>query len=74
VPSPKRLYIGERFTGIEIRPDERWPGMWRVASGDRVSDMVNITQAKDAAIAWARPRGLGGPETVHWEQSGNAAQ
>ena len=26
----------------------------------RVSDMVNLPRAKDAAVAWARPRGLGG--------------
>ena len=27
-----------------------------------VSDMVNPTQAKDAAVAWARSRGLGGAQ------------
>ena len=27
-----------------------------------VSDMVNPTRAKDAAVAWARSRGLGGAQ------------
>jgi hypothetical protein len=53
------LHIGERPTGVIVRPDSRWPGMWRIVHGDRVSDMVNLTRAKDAAIAWAMPRGLG---------------
>jgi hypothetical protein len=34
--------------------------------GERVSDLVNLTRAKDAAIAWSRSRGLGGGETVTW--------
>jgi hypothetical protein len=42
--------------------------MWRARSGERLSDMVNLTRAKDAAIAWARPRGLGGTETVTWHR------
>src|SRR5271168_4219687 len=46
----------------------RWPAMWRARSGERLSDMVNLTRAKDAAIAWARPRGLSGTETVTWHR------
>jgi hypothetical protein len=62
------LYIGKRFTGVFVRPDATWPGMWRVHTADgQVSDMVNLTRAKDAAIAWARPKGLGGGEVVHWD-------
>jgi hypothetical protein len=61
------LYIGNRSTGVTLRPDSRWPQMWRVHSRDgRVSDMVNLTRAKDAAVAWARPRGLGSGEVVRW--------
>jgi hypothetical protein len=63
-----RLYIGKRFSGVSVRPDATWPGMWRVHTADgQVSDMVNLTRAKDAAIYCARPRGLGGTETVRWD-------
>jgi hypothetical protein len=35
-----------------IIPDDRWPGMWRIHwPDDRISDMANLTRAKDAAIA-----------------------
>jgi hypothetical protein len=62
------LHIGRRKTGVSIKPDVVWPKMWRVHQGDRVSDMVNLTRAKDAAIGWARPRGLGRTEVVHWHR------
>jgi hypothetical protein len=42
--------------------------MWRVRMGERLSDMVNLTRAKDAAITWARPRGLGGHEVAAWRR------
>jgi hypothetical protein len=61
-----KLYIGKKFTGVTIRPDSEWPNMWRVHRGAQVSDMVNLTRAKDAAVAWARPRGLGGDEIICW--------
>lgn len=72
----RRLYIGGRFTGVTVAPDDRWPGMWRIHHGDRVSDMVNLSRAKDAAMVWAglrgtdkpnwqrAPRDTGGPETA----------
>lgn len=50
------LYIGRRKTSVSVRPDFEWPGIWRVHDGDRVSDMVNLSRAKDAAITWALPR------------------
>jgi hypothetical protein len=31
-----RLYIGKRFTGITVVPDDRWPGMWRVRNRDHL--------------------------------------
>ena len=35
--------------------DERYPGMYRVRTPDgALSDMVNLTRAKDAALALAR--------------------
>src|SRR5262249_62416523 len=54
-----RLFAGGKFTGVVVRQDERWPTMWRVCRGDTVSDMVNLSRAKDAAQVWAK---LGGRE------------
>jgi hypothetical protein len=37
-----------------IVPDPEWNGMWRVHLPDgHVSDMVNLTRAKDAALSLA---------------------
>jgi hypothetical protein len=44
------LLIGRRRTGISVRPDPVHPSMWRIHEGDRVSDMVNLARAKDAAV------------------------
>jgi hypothetical protein len=64
-----RLSIGSRFTGLVVCPDPKWPNMWRIQYGGRISDMVNLTRAKEAAIAWARPRRLGGGGTVvRWDR------
>lgn len=63
---PLRLYIGSKFTGVSIEPDAKWPNMWRIRMGERLSDLVNLTRAKDAAITWARPRGLGGGVVATW--------
>jgi len=53
-----RLYIGRKFTGIRIVSDEKWPSMWRIHWADgEVSDMVNLTRAKDAAMRWAGREG-----------------
>ena len=64
-----RLYIGRHDTGIVIRPDGRYPEMWRVLwPDDRLSPMGNLTRCKDAARVYARPRGLGGGGVVHWHR------
>jgi hypothetical protein len=60
------LHIGGRKTGVAIERDAAWACMWRVCRGTDCSDIVNITRAKDGAIAWARPRGLGGDEEARW--------
>lgn len=65
-PIRAELHIGGRNAGITLARDPVWP-MWRVRRGDQASDIVNLTRAKDAAIAWARPRGLGGDEVVRWD-------
>ena len=36
-----------------IEPDPVWAGMWRVHRGDQLSDMTNLTRARDAARAGA---------------------
>lgn len=62
------LHIGKRATGVEVHPDHKWPDMWRIHFKDDVSGMVNLTRAKDAAISWARPKGLGGKEVATWHR------
>jgi|SRR5215467_9677937 len=62
-----RLFIGASFTGLTVRQDEHHPRLWRIhPRNGKPSDMVNLARAKDAAIAWARPKGLGGSEIAHW--------
>jgi len=34
-----------------VEPDAKWPGTWRVRFGGRLSDMANLSRAKDAAIS-----------------------
>jgi hypothetical protein len=34
-----------------VAKDAHWPGMWRVQFGGRLSDMTNLSRAKDAAIS-----------------------
>ena len=47
-----RLYADKRLSGYSVIEDERYPGMWRVRRPDgSLTDMVNITRAKDAATA-----------------------
>ena len=44
------LRVGRSSTPlVSIVPDTRWPNMWRVRHGDQLSDMVNLTRARDAA-------------------------
>jgi len=68
------LHIGRRYTGVSVRPDFEWPGMWRVHQGDRVTDMTNLSRAKDAGITWARPRGLGSSELARWHRRETAPE
>ena len=71
----RKLYLGNQFTGITIAPDEKYPTMWRVCHKERVSDMVNLSRAKDAATTIAadygfRDRGVG---RVQFNWRGQAA-
>ena len=63
-----RLSIGNRFTGLVVRPDPQWPNMWRIHYNGRISDMVNLVRAKDAAISWVRAEGQGGGKGIRWER------
>jgi hypothetical protein len=47
---------------VSIVPDKTWPSMWRVRQGDKLSDMTNITRARDAARAVALAILNGAPE------------
>ena len=69
------LHIGGQRTAVTVERDLVWSSMWRVQGGGHVSDIVSLARAKDAAIAWARPKGLGGNEVAIWHhrQSRGAA-
>lgn len=73
-----RLRIGTKLSGITVEQDTRYPDMWRVhSSNGRISDMVNLSRARDAALVHARAIGdrRSGNEPVTWEKhSGNAPE
>lgn len=76
-----RLRIGTKLSGFTVEPDGKWPGMWRVHSpGGKISDMVNLSRARDAARgfavrAWRDGKGGLPPGTViHWERCGSVAE
>ena len=48
-----RLYSTRGRIVATIVPDSEWAGMWRVKIGAEISDMVNLTRAKDAARSLA---------------------
>ena len=60
-----QLYLGTKFTGVIVRPDDKWPSMFRIHWPDQPpSDIVNLTRAKDAAMRWAARR-TGANTTLH---------
>jgi hypothetical protein len=48
-----RLRLGSGRILATVEPDSKWPGMYRVHHDGKVTDMVNLTRAKDAAISIA---------------------
>ena len=47
-----KLLAGSKNTGAKIITDSQWPGMFRVEyPPGTVSDMTNLTRARDAAIS-----------------------
>ena len=51
MPQPYRLHYGKSSKVlVEVIPDGEYAGMWRIRWPDgQLSDMVNLTRAKDAA-------------------------
>ena len=50
--SPARPCAKSLAPYVRIVPDAQWPGMWRLKRADEtLSDMVNLTRAKDALAA-----------------------
>jgi hypothetical protein len=66
------LYYGQAQTPlVRVEPDSVYSGMWRMVWPDgRVSDMVNLARAKDAALVLAQ-RGPPAHDLVrlHWRIS-----
>jgi hypothetical protein len=47
------LFDADRLLAT-VKPDKDWPGLWRVhLPNGHVTDMVNLTRAKDAALSLA---------------------
>ena len=66
------LYYGKSKKPLAwVKPDERYLGMWRIHWPDgEVSDMVNLTRARDAAMDHGANAGPPGsmPGILHWRQ------
>jgi hypothetical protein len=61
------LHIGRRNTGIVIRPDGLYPGMWRIIKPDgTLGLMAGLPYVKMAAMRIAKPKGLGKGEVLRW--------
>jgi hypothetical protein len=43
----------DRRTVARVVPDSKYPGMWRVRLPGGLSDMVNLSRARDAALGFA---------------------
>src|SRR5262245_40337953 len=73
-----RLYCSGGGPLVEVMPDERYSGMWRIRTRDgRLSDMVNLARAKDAARLVARDENpaLHDVAKLHWKKdSGKSRQ
>jgi hypothetical protein len=53
-----RASLRMTFGGYTVVPDPDWPAMYRVRRPDgSLTDMVNLTRARDAARSWGETRG-----------------
>jgi hypothetical protein len=59
------LHVGRSHNPVlHVVPDKRWPQMWRIRDRDNsLSDLLNLTRAKDAAQSQALAD-LGGAQEV----------
>ena len=70
-----RLKTGRLLATVE--PDAKWPKMYRVRlSNGHLTDMMNLTRAKDAALSLAMDalndnaqRRVGGPPMRHFSEA-----
>ena len=62
-----QLRNGTRPTGLVLRPDAKVPQLWRIHYRGQISDMVNLTRAKDAAVSWVRTKD-GPPLSANWDR------
>jgi hypothetical protein len=63
------LFYGQASTPlVRAEPDRTYPDLWRIVWPDgRVSDIVNLTRAKDAAMALSeRGPPARNPQRLHW--------
>jgi hypothetical protein len=63
------LFYGQASTSlVRVEPDRVYPDLWRIVWPDgRVSDIVNLTRAKDAAMALCeRGPPARDPQRLHW--------
>lgn len=69
-----RLYLGTKSTGIVVRPDEKYPSMFRIHWPDQpLSDMVNLARAKDAALRWIARQGGEQGRSLKWKATESSA-
>ena len=47
------LHLGRSKPLLSVVPDATHSGMWRISYRGHLSDIVNLTRAKDAALTWA---------------------
>jgi hypothetical protein len=61
----KKTSSGSQYVPPGIVPDDRYPGMYRIRiPGGGLSDMVNLTRAKDALAEIYRKRNLSNSRRV----------
>ena len=69
MPASYALHYGRQATPLcHVNPDDKYPSMYRIHWPDgEVSDMVNLSRAKDAASVLARRRhGIHDPSMLSW--------
>ena len=47
------LHLGRSKPLLSVVPDATHSGMWRISHRGQLSDLTNLTRAKDAGLTWA---------------------